>query len=41
MTTNGLKALLVSRLEEAVEKNLPLMQNSAPEVIEHSDGGEF
>ena len=30
MTTNGLKALLVSRLEEAVEKNVPLIQNRAP-----------
>ena len=33
MTTNGLKAVLVSRLEEAVEKNVTLVQNSAPEVI--------
>ena len=30
MTTNGSKAVLVSRLEEAVEKNVPLMQNCAP-----------
>ena len=41
MTKNGLKAVLVSRLEEAVEKNVPLMQNCAPEVIEHYSGGEF
>ena len=40
-TTNGLKEVLVSRLEEAVKKNVPLMQNLAPEVIEHSSGGEF
>ena len=40
-TTNGLKALLVSRLEEAVEKNVPLIQNRAPEVIQHGAGGEF
>ena len=40
-TTNGLKKLLVSRLEEAVEKNVPLIQNRAPEVIEHRAGGEF
>ena len=41
MTTNGLKAVLVSRLEEAVEKNVPFMKNRAPEVIEHRAGGEF
>ena len=41
MTKNGLKAVLVSRLEEAVKKNVPLMQNLAPEVIEYSSGGEF
>ena len=41
MTKNGLKAVLVSRLEEAVDKNVPLMQNRAPEVIEHCYGGEF
>ena len=29
-TTNGLKSVLVSRLEEAVEKNVALIQNSAP-----------
>ena len=33
MTTNGLKAVLVSRLEEVVEKNVPLIHNCAPEVI--------
>ena len=41
MTTNGLKAVLLSRSEEAVEKNVPLMQNCAPEVIEHCAGGDF
>ena len=41
ITTNGLKAVLVSRLEEAVKNNVPLMKNCAPEVIEHSAGGEF
>ena len=41
MTTNGLKAVLVSRLEEAVDKNVPLIHNHAPEVIEHRAGGEF
>ena len=41
MTTYGLKAVLVSRLEDSVEKNVPLIQNSAPEVIEHRAGGEF
>ena len=41
MTTNGLKAVLVSRLEEVVEKNVPLIHNHAPEVIEHRAGGEF
>ena len=41
MTTNGLKSVLVSKLEEAVEKNVPLIQNRAPEVIEHRAGGEF
>ena len=41
MTTNGLKAVLVSRLEEVVEKNVPLIHNCAPEVIEHRAGGEF
>ena len=41
MTTNGLKAVLVSRLEEAVEKNVTLIHNHAPEVIEHCAGGEF
>ena len=30
MTKNGLKAVLVSRLEEAVKKNLPLIQNRVP-----------
>ena len=40
-TTNGLKAVLVSRLKEAVEKNVPLVQNRAPEVIEHRAGGDF
>ena len=33
MTTNGLKAVLVSKLEETAEKNVPLIQNCAPEVI--------
>ena len=33
MTTNGLKAVLLSRVEEAAEKNMPLIQNRAPEVI--------
>ena len=41
MTTNGLKAVLVPRLEDAVEKNATLIQNRAPEVIEHRAGGEF
>ena len=41
MTTNGLKAVLLSRLEEAVEKNVTFIQNRAPEVIEHRAGGEF
>ena len=41
MTENGLKAVLVSRLEEAVEKNVPLIKNGASEVIEHHSGGEF
>ena len=41
MTTNGLKAVLVSRLEDAAKKNVPLMKNSVPEVIEHYAGGEF
>ena len=41
MTTNGLKAVLLSKLEEAVEKNVPLIQNRALEVIEHCAGGEF
>ena len=41
MKTNGLKAVLVSRLEEVFEKNVPLMQNRAPEVIEHCACGEF
>ena len=31
----------MSRLEEAVKKNVPLIQNRAPEVIEDCDGGEF
>ena len=30
ITKNGLKAVLVSRLEEAVKKNLPLIQNRVP-----------
>ena len=41
MTTNRLKAVLVSRLEEAVEKNVTLIHNHAPEVIEDCAGGEF
>ena len=41
MTTNGLKAVLISRLEKAVEKNMSLIQNRVPEVIEHRAGGEF
>ena len=41
MTTNGLKAVLVSRLEEAAEKNVPLIHYHAREVIEHRAGGEF
>ena len=41
MTTNGLKAVLVSRLEEAVKKNVTLIHNHAPEVIENCAGGEF
>ena len=40
-TTNGLKSVLVSRLEETAEKNVTLMQNYVPEVIEHCAGGEF
>ena len=40
-TTNGLKSVLVSSLEEVVEKNVPLIQNRAPEVIQHGAGGEF
>ena len=31
----------MSRLEEAVDKNVPLIHNHAPEVIEHRAGGEF
>ena len=30
MTKNGLKAVLVSRLEEAVKNNVPLIQNRVP-----------
>ena len=41
MTTNRLKAVLVSRLEEAVDKNVTLIHNHAPEVIEHCAGGKF
>ena len=41
MMENELKAVLVSRSEDAAKKNVPLMQNRAPEVIEHSAGGEF
>ena len=41
ITTNGLKAVLVSRLEEAVKNNVPLMKNCAPEVIENSAGVDF
>ena len=41
ITKNGLKAVLVSRLEEAVEKNVPLIQNCTPEVIENRAGGDF
>ena len=41
MTTNGLKAVSVSRLEEVVENNVPLIKNRAPEVIELCAGGEF
>ena len=41
MATNGLKAVLVSRLEDMAKNNVPLMQNRAPEVIEHCHGGEF
>ena len=41
MTTNGLKSLFVSISEEEVEKNVPMIQNHAPEVIEHCAGGEF
>ena len=31
----------MSRLEEADEKNVPLIQNCAPEVIEHRADDEF
>ena len=41
MTTNGLKVVLVSRLEDAVKKNVPMLKICAPEVIEHSAGGDF
>ena len=41
ITTNGLKAVLVSRLEDAAKKNVPLMKNSVPEVIEHYAGGDI
>ena len=41
MTKNGLKAVLVSRLEEAIEKNMSLMQNLVLEVIEHYAGGDI
>ena len=41
MTENGFKSVLASRLEEAVEKNVTLIQNRAPEVIEHCAGGDF
>ena len=30
MTTNGLKSVLVSRLEEVVKKNVPLINNNVP-----------
>ena len=39
--TNGLKAVLVSRLEEVVKRNVPLMQNHAQEFKEHPGGGKF
>ena len=41
MKKNVLKVLFVSRLEEAIKKNVPLIKNCAPEVIEHHTGGEF
>ena len=33
MTTNRLKVVLVSRLEEVFKKKVPLIHNHAPEVI--------
>ena len=41
MITKGWKSVVVSRLEEEIEKNVPLMKNCAPEVIEHCSGGKF
>ena len=41
MTTNVLKAVLLSRLEEGVHKNVPSIQNRESEFIEHRAGGEF
>ena len=41
MTTNRLKPVLVSRLEETVKKTVKLIRNRVPEVIEYCGGGEF
>ena len=41
MTKNVLKVVLVSRLDEAVDKNVSLMQSCAPVDIEYRDGCEF
>ena len=41
MAANVLKAVLVSRLEDAFDNNVPFIQNCAPEVIEHGSGGDF
>ena len=41
MTTNGSKSVLVSMLGKSVDKNVPLIQNREPKVIEHRSGGEF
>ena len=38
---NGLKAVLIARLEDAVKNNVPLMQNCAPEVRSNSAGDTF
>ena len=41
LSKNGLKAVLVARLEDAVKNNVPLMQNCAPEIINNSAGDAY